>query len=131
MTTTTDIRAAISETVQDIIDDAEPDNDREWLIERMDEECDALFGRLVRHGRIDQYDVDDLLEAIGPCAAIISLAKQEAWVEDDSGLWEGLTYGVVPSIAYFSLRNLLYQALADAGHDSNDDLPFAPEGDDD
>ncbi len=96
----------------------------------MDEECDTLFGRLVKQGRIDQYTVDDLVETAADCAAIIQLAEQDAWVEDDHGLWDGLTYGVLASIAYFSLRNLLYQAMKDAGHDSNEDHPFSkgPEG---
>jgi hypothetical protein len=130
MTTPLEVRAKIEETVAEIIDDYrdDPESDRETLIERMEEECDSLFGRLVRQGRIDQYSVDDLVETAGDCAAIIKLAEQHAWVEDDPGLWDGLTYGILASIAYFSLRNLLYQAMKDAGHDSNEDRPFAEEG---
>jgi hypothetical protein len=125
-----EIRSQIGDTVADIIGDyrEELDTDRETLIERMDEECDTLFGRLVKQGRIDEYSVDDLVETAGDCAAIIKLAEQDAWVEDDHGLWDGLTYGILASIAYFSLRNLLYQALKDAGHDSNEDRPFSKEG---
>jgi hypothetical protein len=127
MTTPAEVRAKAEETVTDIIDDYkdEPETDRETLIDRMDEECDTLFGRLVKQGRIDQYTVDDLVETAADCAAIIKLAEQDAWVEDDHGLWDGLTYGVLASIAYFSLRNLLYQAMKDAGHDSNEDRPFS------
>jgi hypothetical protein len=127
MTTPAKVRAKIGETVTDIIDDFkdEPETDRETLIDRMDEECDALFGRLVKQGRIDQYTVDDLVKTAAECAAIISVAKDDAWVEDDHGLWDGLTYGVLASIAYFSLRNLLYQAMKDAGHDNNEDHPFS------
>jgi hypothetical protein len=127
MTANTDldlIREAVAETVNDIIGDCDRDTDRETLIERLDEECDSLWGRLVSHGRIDQWDADDLAAHAGECAAILKLAKADAWVEDDAGLWEGLTFGVLPSMAYFSLRNLLYQAMKDAGHDSNDDRPF-------
>ncbi len=132
MTTLAEVRAKIEETVADIIGDYrdDPEADRETLIERMDEECDTLFGRLVKQGRIDQYSVDDLVETAGDCAAIIKLAEQDAWVEDDHGLWDGLTYGILASIAYFSLRNLLYQAMKDAGHDSDEDRPFANEGND-
>jgi hypothetical protein len=68
-----------------------------------------------------------MVQTAGPCAEIIRVAEADAWVEDDRGLWEGLTYGVLACIAYYSLRNLLYQALTEAGHDSNDDLPFAPD----
>lgn len=126
MTTPLEIRAEIEETVADIIGDYrnDPETDRETLIERMDEECDSLFGRLVKQGRIDEYSVDDLVETAGDCAAIIKLAEQDAWVEDDRGLWDGLTYGILASVAYFSLRNLLYQAMNYAGHDSNKDRPF-------
>ena len=134
MTETTQdlVRERIKDTVEDIIDDYkdDPDTDRETLIERIDEECDSLFGCLVGHGRIDHYDIDDLVATASDCAAIIKVAKADAWVEDDDGLWDGLTYGVLASVAYFSLRNLLYQALADEGHDSNDDYPFAREDDD-
>ena len=132
MTIPLEVRDKIGETVAEIIGDYQddPETDRETLIERMDEECDALFGRLVKQGRIDQYTVDDLVETAADCAAIIKLAEQDAWVEDDRGLWDGLTFGILASIAYFSLRNLLYQAMKDAGHDSNEDRPFSKEGSD-
>jgi hypothetical protein len=61
---------------------------------------------------------------------ILKAAELDAWVEDDEGLWQGLTFGVLPAMAYYSLRNLLYQAMKDAGHDSNDDRPFAQADDD-
>src|SRR6266852_2872469 len=100
MTTPLEVHAKIEETVTDIIGDYQddPETDRETLIERMDEECDSLFGRLVKQGRIDQYTVDDLVETAGDCAAIIKVAEQDAWVEDDYGLWDGLTYGILASI---------------------------------
>src|SRR5260370_33040132 len=130
MTTPLEFRVKIEETVADIIGDYrdDPETDRETLIERMDEECDTLFGRLVKQGRIDQYSVDDLVETAADCAAIIKIAEQDAWVEDDNGLWDGLTNGILASIAYFSLRNLLYQSMKDAGHDNNEDRPFSREG---
>ncbi len=127
MLTPKDVREAVKDTVKDIIDDygKEPDTDRETLIERMDEEGDTMFGNLVQHGLISEYDAEDVVRTAQPCAAIIEVAKADAWVEDDSGLWEGCTFGVLACIAFFSLRNLLYQAMTDAGHDSNDEMPFA------
>ncbi len=127
------VRKAVADVVESVVADFEnkPDTDREEIIERMDEECDTLFGQLVRQGRIDKYDVDDLIATAGPCAAIIATAKKDAWVEDDSGLWEGLTYGVLASVAFFSLRNLLNQELLDAGYDTNNDYPFAKDEDTD
>ena len=121
------VREAVCDTVAGIIDDYgdQPDTDRETVIERLDEECDTLWGQLVCMGRIDQWDVDTLVHHAGDCAAIIKTTEEDAWVEDDDGLWDGLTYGVLPAVAYYSLRNLLHQALADAGHDTNDDKPFA------
>lgn len=121
------IKTAVKDTIRSIIDDykSEPETGRETVIERLDKECDSLFENLVKRGRIDQYDSDDLVDTAAPCAAIVAYAEEYAWVEDDSGLWEGLTFGVLASIAYFSLRNVLYKALADAGHDSNNDFPFA------
>jgi hypothetical protein len=125
--TTASVRDAVRDTVADIIEDYrdESDTDRETVIERLDEECDTLWGQLVCMGRIDQWDVDTLVRHAGACAAIVKTAEEDAWVEDDDGLWDGLTYGVLAAVAYYSLRNLLYQALKDAGHDTNDDTPFA------
>jgi len=125
--TAASFREAVRDTVAGIIEDYrdQPDTDRETAIERLDEECDTLWGQLVCLGRIDQWDVDTLVRHAGACAAIIKTAEEDAWIEDDAGLWDGLAYGVLPAIAYFSLRNLLYQALKDAGHDTNDDKPFA------
>src|SRR5947209_2988103 len=117
-TTANDVRAAVAEAIQHIIEDYKhkPETDRETIIERLDADCDALFASLVmRGGRICNYDADDLIETAGPCAEIIRVAKEDAWIEDDQGLWEGVTYGMLACIAYFSLRNLLYQALNDAG----------------
>jgi hypothetical protein len=121
------VRVAVTDTVLEIIEafQNEPDTDRETVIERLDEECDTLWGQLVRRGRIADYDVDDLISTAQPCGVVLQVAKADAWIEDDPGLWEGLTFGVLASIAYFSLRNLLYQKMADEGHDTNDDYPFA------
>jgi hypothetical protein len=129
--TTASVREAVRDAVAGIIDEYQdqPDTDRESVIERLDEECDTLWGALVCAGRIDRWDVDTLARYAGACAAIIKTAAEDAWVEDDEGLWDGLTYGVLPAVAYYSLRNLLYQALKDAGHDTNEDRPFAESDD--
>ncbi len=121
------VQQAVKDAVTGITADYEnaPDTDRGTLMDRIFEETDTMFGNLVKQGRIDSYGADDLIETAQPCAVIIQTAKADAWVEDDCGLWEGLTFGVLASVAFFSLHNLLYQAMADAGHDSNDDYPFA------
>lgn len=123
------VRTSVTEVVQSVIDDFkdEPETDREAVIERLDEEGDSLFGSLVRHGMTTDYDVDDLIATAQPCAVILKVAKDDAWVEDDAGLWDGLTFGVLASIAFFSLRNLLYEGLKNAGYDTNDDRPFEVE----
>lgn len=127
-------RAAVSEAVDGLIKEFkdQPDVDRETVMERLDEYTDDVFGSLVKQGRVSDYNVDDLVETAQPCATIIKVADEDAWVEDDSGLWDGLTFGVLASIAYFSLRNLLYKALEEKGHDTNDEHPFAAkDGDED
>lgn len=118
------VREAVAECAKDMLDDLDFDTDRETMIERMDEECDSLFGRVVYQGPIAQWSADTLADCAGDCVAIIKAAEKYAWVEDDSGLWDGLTYGVLGSIAYFSLRNLIYQACKDIGVDSNADEPL-------
>jgi hypothetical protein len=123
------VREAVRETVQGVIEDlgSDPDTDRDTLIERLDEECDTLWGRLVYMGRIDQWGADDLARHASECGVILKTAEVDAWVEDDNGLWQGLTFGILPCMAYYSLRNLLHQAMKDAGHDSNEDRPSAKE----
>jgi len=130
--TENEVREAVVDTVKDIIGDyvGEPETDRETLIERTHEECDTLFGQLVQEGRLDAYNSGDLVRTAQPCTVIIEVAETDAFVEDDNGLWEGMTFGVLACIAFFSLRNLLYKAMEEAGHDSNDDFPFAKEDED-
>lgn len=97
---------------------------RDTLIERLHEDADNLFGRLVMDKLTSDYTVDDLVETALPCATIIKVAEEDAWVEDDEGLWEGAKFGVLASIAYCSLEHLLYQALNNANIDTNDEHPF-------
>jgi hypothetical protein len=124
------VREAAVETVNEIITDiGQADTDREALLDRVNEEADALFGRLVRYGRIDRYDVDDLIATAGPCALILQVAKEDAYVADDAGLWEGLTYGVLAAVAYHSLENLIHAELERRGFDINADFPFRVEAD--
>jgi hypothetical protein len=125
------VREAVCDAVASIIEQYQdqPDTDREAVIERLDEGCDSLWGHLVCWGLIAEWDVDTLARHADECAAIIKTAADDAWVEDDDGLWDGLTYGVLAAVAYYSLRNLLYQALTDAGHDTNEDQPFATDND--
>jgi hypothetical protein len=118
------IAEAIEACVVELIDECNAETDREEVIEALDQACDYLWGNLVRMGALTEYMVNDLVATAPACAAIIEYAEEHAWVEDDSGLWDGLLYGVLASIAYFSLRNCLYQALADMGHDTNEEFPF-------
>lgn len=125
------VREAVTMVADNIIRDYKdkPETDRETLIERLDEETDVLFGSLVRHVPVHDYTVQDLVQTAQPCATIIEVADEDAWVEDDEGLWEDLTFGVLASVAFFSLRNLLYSGLKNAGYDTNDDKPFAKKED--
>ena len=101
------------------------DCDRNDLIDEIDRYCDGeLWPYLVKQGRLDQYGLNDLIDTLPACATIIEAAEQEGCIADDSGLWEDMTYGVVPCIAYYSLRNLLYNALKEDGVDSNEENPF-------
>lgn len=127
MLTCEEVRKGVADCVAGIIGDCKDNTEigREKVIERLDEECDELFWKLVRYGWIDEYGVDDLVATAQQCAAIVKVAKEDAWIEDDHGLWDGQTYGVLASITYFSLRNLLYKKLAVEGYDSNEERPFA------
>lgn len=120
-----EIRDTINNALDDIVADCGPETDREELIERLEDATDDAFNELVKYGAVVQYDLDDMVDTCAECADIIRFAEKHAWVEDDNGLWEGLTYGILACIAYFSLRNCFYKMLSDRGIDSNEDLPFA------
>lgn len=78
------------------------------------EETDALFGSLVKMERVDRYTVDDMIDTIGSVATILRVAREDAWLPDDSGLWEGITpFGIPASVAFFALENCLWQKLRD------------------
>ena len=99
---------------------------RDTILERMNEDLDhRIWSKLVKNGQLHQYDVEDMLETAQACLTIINVAKQDAWVEDDNGLWQGCSYGVFAIIAFYSLHNLLYTALKKAGADTNTKYPFA------
>lgn len=119
------IKHAIEDALDTILNDFDADTDREEVIDRLDEESNTVWTELIKYGRIDEYTVDDLVETAADCATIIEFAEKRGWVETDSGLWEGLVYGVLASIAYNSLRNCFYQLLNDRGYDTNDEYPFA------
>lgn len=125
--TATQVRKAVKATVGDIIRrySETPDIDRNDVLDQMHDDCNSLWGSLVKHRRIDEYTAEDLVQTASACATIIQVAEEDSWVEDDRGLWEGLTFGVLASIAYFSLEHLIYDGLAKAGHDTNDERPFA------
>lgn len=118
------IEATIQDAVQNIIDRFDEETEREEVIEALDIACDDAWCDLVKYKNVTEYDAHDLVDTAGACAEIIHYADQNAWVEDDSGLWEGLTYGVLASIAYFSLRNCFYQALFNLGYDTNNEYPL-------
>ena len=110
--------------LDEIVDDCHAKIDREELIEMLDDACDCVFVDYVDCVPIAEYNLDMLLDTSGACSEIIKYAEEVAWVEDDSGLWEGMTYGVLAAIAFGSLRNCFYQLMANRGYDSNNDLPF-------
>lgn len=108
------IRQAIADTAEEIRDEIDARNvDAGEPHNAIFEYADSMFGNLVQVGPVSGYDVDDLVRTAPACTAIIAVAKEDAWVEDDSGLWEGCTYGILASIAFFSLEHCLWQKLRD------------------
>jgi hypothetical protein len=126
--TNKDIREAIDIRLEGIILEAEPMTPRETVINCLDDACDDAWRHLVQIECFIEYTVDDFTYTARWVAEIIWYAKAYAWVEDDSSLWKGMTYGLPACIAYHSLRNCFYQALVCWGYDTNDDFPFAERG---
>lgn len=82
------------------------------------ESIDIWFQRNIGSGRISNMstypktsrDRDNLMTICN----LLELADQDAWVTDDSGLWEGLDgQQVLFSQAFYSAENLLREYLPD------------------
>ena len=120
-----EVRKQVNCVVKEAKESFTNDSDRNEVIEWLDDQCDSMWADMVQYGLLADYNLDDLRRTLGACTAILQVAEEDAWIESDSGLWEGVTYGVVPIIAFYSLRNCLYAALERAGYDTNNDYPFA------
>ncbi len=63
-------------------------------------------------GLITEWPVNPSVKIITLLGRVLEYCEQEAWLEDDSGLWEGLTgSAVLASQAFFSLENVLWEKL--------------------
>jgi len=124
-----DIENAINNSVDDIINNYNADTKRETILDAVFDETDSIFGKLIKQKLVTNYTFDDLIDTATDCTVILKYAKKFAWVENDTELWEGLwerlCFGMIASIAFFSLRNCFYTALENKGYDTNDDFPLA------
>ena len=126
MTTKTDVLKTVDAVVTDMVDDyADTETDREDVVDRVFQEVDTAFGNLVHLGHLADYDAHDMVRTAPACCAIIEAADDRSWIADDSGLWEGMVYGTLAAVAFFSLENLIHSALEAAGVDTTDDFPCA------
>ena len=65
-------------------------------------------------GRLEHWGFNPETEVLQNLGVILDYCEQEGWIEDDSGLWEGLSgAATMGSQAFFSLRNVLVQKLQD------------------
>ena len=63
-------------------------------------------------GLISEWPVNPGAEILGRCGEVLDYCEQEAWIEDDSGLWDGLHGAAILGIqAFFSLQNVLWEKL--------------------
>jgi len=91
--------------------DASRDEPHEAIFEAVDEGWVELG---FVGGRIDQWPVNPGAEVLGLCGAVLDYCEKEAWLEDDSGLWEGYHGAAILGCqAFFSLQNVLWQKLRD------------------
>lgn len=105
------IRSEVVDAAHEI---AEEEVGRNEPHDRIFEATDTIFARQVKAKKVSDYDVSDMLQTLGACAAILAVAEEDAWIEDDAGLWEGCEpYGVLASIAFFSLEHCIWQKLDD------------------
>jgi hypothetical protein len=63
-------------------------------------------------GRIDQWPIAPKPEVLILLGNVLEYCQDVAWIEDDSGLWEGYHgAAVMAAQAFFSLENVLWEKL--------------------
>lgn len=63
-------------------------------------------------GRIDQWPANPGAKVLKLLGDVLEYCETEAWLEDDSGLWEGLNgAAMIASQVFFSLENVLWEKL--------------------
>lgn len=106
------INNAIDEVVVDMLDSLDVDEHRETVIERINEEVDSMWGHLVYQGSLSDWSVEDVAEFADEWSAIIKAGKNNACIETDRGLWDGMTHQVPVVQAFYTLWNLFVHRCA-------------------
>lgn len=133
-----DVETQVRDYVKELKQEFQPGKDRDActarrddVIDRIDSDVDSsLWGHFCTAGLIHLWNLDTLVQnmADGSLASILGLAQDEKCVETDSGLFsdDKNPFAVVPGVAFYSLRNLVFHYLSEEGVDMNDDYPFQP-----
>lgn len=70
----------------------------------------------IPEGRIAEWPTNPGADVLARCAKVLDYCAEEAWVEDDSGLWQGLEGGaVIGTQAFFSVQNVVWEKLRNRG----------------
>lgn len=109
----------IDATVEDMTDEAE-EAIREHDTDPHDaifEAVDSWWGALgLPVGLIDSWPQNPGADVLTRCAEVLDYCEEEAWLADDSGLWEGLNgAAVVGAQAFHSLQNVVWEKLRERG----------------
>ena len=67
-------------------------------------------------GRIDEWPINPGGKTLILLGEVLDYCEEEAWLEDDKGLWDGLQgAATLASQAFFSLENVLWEKLRKKG----------------
>lgn len=110
MLTKEDVKDFVKESIDDISEEAESSEDYDDLsFQRVDD----WWNTSVYEGRMSDYpEVPESyreIELLIDSGTILMAAVEERWdIEDDSGIWEGLSpLAAISSQAFFTLRNTI------------------------
>jgi hypothetical protein len=112
-----DLRESLKEWVGYFEDDTDAD-EVEYIEDLIFEEIDHWFNNEFQTGRIDSmppYPTNDYgRERLMNAVKLLELADTDAWVTEDSGLWEGMEgQQVLFAQAFHSAENLFREYLDD------------------
>ena len=110
--TKTEIDETVESWLADLIEEIEENDAQDEPHDYIFEHVDSGWGNFFDAGRIDQWPTNPGGKVLSLLGEVLSYCEEEAGLEDDQGLWEGLQGAqMLASQAFFSLEAVVWEKL--------------------